>query len=231
MEQTWLVIISLFTIIIFICMYNPPPIREGLNIGKELKKTFEKPVKDLKKATTKEFNKAKKETTKGFNVIEKGTKKVGKDITKGVTKVFSKVTEIFEYIICGFNKIKTLPDCIFWYFLDIVYAVLYLFYLILATIIPPLKYAVKMLKKGFKMVEPFVNKITGINLFRYPDKVINKCYLCKPKKKKKNKNKKSKETDIPPPVSTETETSAFIWIAILFLLSFVSIGFYYYYYL
>ena len=198
MEETWLVIISLLVIIILTLMYAPPPIREGLDIGKEMRKTFEKPIKDVKKATTKEFNKAKKattkefnkakkETTKGLNVVKKGADKLGKDITKGFDDIFSEVTNIFNYIVCGFNKIKTLPDCFFWYFLDMIYGIFYLFYAMLASAIPPLKDGAKMLGKGIKMADELVHDMTGIHINRYPKDVMNKCYLCKVPKKKKRK--------------------------------------------
>ena len=198
MEETWLVIISLLAIIILTLMYEPPPIREGLDIGKEITKSFEKPIKDVKKATTKEFNKAKKattkefnkakkETTKGLNVVKKGAEKLGKDITKGFDDIFSEVTNIFNYIVCGFNKIKTLPDCFFWYFLDMIYGIFYLFYSMLATAIPPLKDGAKMLGKGIKMADELVHDMTGIHINRYPKDIMNKCYLCKVPKKKKRK--------------------------------------------
>ena len=198
MEETWLVIISLFAIIILTLMYEPPPIREGLDVGKEMRKSIEKPIKDVqkatekqfnkaKKATTKEFNKAKKETTKGLNVVKKGAEKLGKDITKGFDDIFSEVTNIFNYIVCGFNKIKTLPDCFFWYFLDMIYGIFYLFYAMLASAIPPLKDGAKMLGKGIKMADELVHDMTGIHINRYPKDVMNKCYLCKVPKKKKRK--------------------------------------------
>ena len=198
MEETWLVIISLFAIIILTLMYEPPPIREGLDVGKEMRKSIEKPIKDVQKATekqfnkankatTKEFNKAKKETTKGLNVVKKGAEKLGKDITKGFDDIFSEVTNIFNYIVCGFNKIKTLPDCFFWYFLDMIYGIFYLFYAMLASAIPPLKDGAKMLGKGIKMADELVHDMTGIHINRYPKDVMNKCYLCKVPKKKKRK--------------------------------------------
>lgn len=209
MEETLLVIISLFAIIILTLMYEPPPIREGLDIGKEMRKTFEKPIKDVKKATEKQFNKAKKattkefnkakkattkglnvvkkETTKGLNVVKKGAEKLGKDITKGFDDIFSEVTNIFNYIMCGFNKIKSLPDCFFWYFLDMVYGIFYLFYAMLASAIPALKKGAKMLGKGIKMADELVHDITGIHFNRYPKDVMKKCYLCQVPKKKKRK--------------------------------------------
>jgi hypothetical protein len=206
MEETWLVIISLFAIIILTLMYKPPQIREGFL--KKIKKAFEKPIKDVKKVTTKEFNKAKKETTKGFNVVKKettkgfnvvkkGTDKLGKDITKGFTDIFKEIKKIIDYIVCGFNKIKTLPKCFFWYFLDIIYGTFYLFYSMLAFAVPPLKDAAKLLGEGIKMADNLINDMTGIHINRYPEDVMNMCYLCKPKEKKKKSKSQKKKPETP----------------------------------
>lgn len=207
MDEYFILGISLVILLILSLMYEPP-IQEGLDIGKEIQKTFEKPAKDIKKATTKEFNKAKKattkefnkakkqttkeinkakkETTKGFNVVKKGTEKLGKDITKGFDDIFAEVINIFNYIACAFDKIRTLPDCIFWYFLDIIYGVIYMFYSMLATVIPPLKDAAKLIDESIKMVDGFIFDMAGFHVAKYPQPVLKKCYLCKgaPKKKR-----------------------------------------------
>ena len=195
MDENFILGISLVILLVLSLMYKPP-IQEGLDIGKEIQKTFEKPAKDIKKATTKEFNKAKKETNKGFNkakketnkgfnVVKKGAEKLGKDITKGFDEIFAEVTNIFNYIACAFDKIRTLPDWFFWYFLDIIYGVIYMFYSMLATVIPPLKDAAKIVGEAIKMTDGFVFDMTGIHVAKYPKPVLNKCYLCKSAPKKK----------------------------------------------
>lgn len=195
-DEYYMVVLGLCILLILTLSYEPP-IKEGLDIGKELAKTFEKPAKDIKKAsekefkkakqaTTKEFNKAKKETTKGFDVVKKGTEKVANEAKKGFDDIFEEITNIANYIVCGFNKIKTLPDCFFWYFLDIIYGVFYMFYSMLAFAIPPLKDGAKMFWSMMKMMDDMIHDLTGIHMFRYPKNVMNKCYLCKgaPKKKR-----------------------------------------------
>jgi hypothetical protein len=206
-NEYYMVVLGLFILLILTLSYEPP-IQEGLDIGKELAKTFEKPAKDIKKAsekefnkakkaTTKEFNKAKKETTKGlnvvkkesvkgFNVVKKGTEKIANEAAKGFDDIFEEITNIANYIVCGFNKIKTLPDCFFWYFLDIIYGIFYMFYSMLAFAIPPLKDGAKMFGKGVKMINELIHDMTGFHVFKYPKEVMNKCYLCKgaPKKKR-----------------------------------------------
>ena len=195
MDEHFILGISLIILLILTLMYEPP-IQEGLDIGKEIQKTFEKPAKDIQKATTKEFNKAKKETTKGFNVVKKettkgfnvvkkGTEKLGKDITKGFDDIFAEVTNIFNYIACAFDKIRTLPDCFFWYFLDIIYGVIYMFYSMLSAAIPPLKDAAKLVGEAIKTADKFIFDMTGFHIAKYPQPVLKKCYLCKSAPKKK----------------------------------------------
>ena len=207
MDEHFILGISLIILLILTLMYEPP-IQEGLDIGKEIENTFKKPAKDIKKATTKEFNKAKKattkefnkakkattkeinkakkETTKGFNVVKKGAEKLGKDITKGFDDIFAEVTNIFNYIACAFDKIRTLPDCFFWYFLDIIFGVIYMFYSMLSAAIPPLKDAAKLVGEAIKTADKFIFDMTGFHIAKYPQPVLKKCYLCKgaPKKKR-----------------------------------------------
>lgn len=215
MDAPYMIGIGLFMIMILSLMYDPlslinaPPLREGLDIGKEMRKAFEKPIKDVKKSTEKEFKKAKKETTKGFDVVKKGTEKATKEVKKETTKGFNVVKkgaekaakevqkgfdEIFEgiqniisYITCAFDKIKNLPNCFFWYFLDIIYGVFYMFYSMLAFAIPPLKDAGKTTWKALKSADNMIYDTAGFRIMRYPKDVMNKCYLCKgaPKKKRR----------------------------------------------
>ena len=198
--------IGLFIILVLTLLYEPP-IKEGLDIGKEMRKAFEKPIKDVKKATEKEFKKAKKETTKGFNVVKKGTEKAAKEAKKGTEMVvketkkgtekvakqakkgfddiFAGIENIISYITCAFDKIKNLPSCFFWYFLDIVYGVFYMFYSMLAFAIPPLKDVGKMTWKALKSADNMIHDTAGFRIMGYPKDVMNKCYLCKGARKKK----------------------------------------------
>uniref|UniRef100_A0A6C0B5J3 Uncharacterized protein n=1 Tax=viral metagenome TaxID=1070528 RepID=A0A6C0B5J3_9ZZZZ len=189
--------IGLFIILVLTLLYEPP-IKEGLDIGKEMRKAFEKPIKDVKKATEKEFKKAKKETSKGFNVVKKGTEKAAKEAKKGTEKVakqakkgfddiFAGIESIINYITCAFDKIKNLPSCFFWYFLDIVFGIFHMFYSMLAFAIPPLKDVGKMAWKGVKGADELIYDLMGFHIIGYPKDVMNKCYLCKPQRKKKRR--------------------------------------------
>lgn len=208
MDETYMIGIGIFMILILTLVYEPP-IREGLDIGKEMRKAFEKPIKDVKKSTEKEFNKAKKETSKGFNVVKKSTEKAAKETKKETTKgfnvvkkgaekaakeaskafddIFAEIQNIINYIVCAFDKIKSLPDCFFWYFLDMVYGIFYLFYSMLAFAVPPLKDVGKMTWKGVKGADELIYDLMGFHIIGYPKDVMNKCYLCKPQRKKKRR--------------------------------------------
>jgi len=212
MDETYIIGIGIFMILILTLVYEPP-IREGLNIGKEMRKAFEKPIKDVKKSTEKEFNKAKKETSKGFNVVKKSTEKAAKQAKKETTKgfnvvkkgaekaakeaskafddIFAEIQKIINYIVCAFDKIKSLPDCFFWYFLDVVYGIFYLFYSMLAFAVPPLKDAGKVTSKALKDADEMIYDLMGFHIIGYPKDVMKKCYLCKgaPKKKRTKKSK------------------------------------------
>jgi hypothetical protein len=212
MDETYMIGIGLFMILILTLVYEPP-IREGLDIGKEMRKAFEKPIKDVKKSTekefnkakdatnkefnkakketTKEFNNAKKETTKGFNVVKKGAEKAAKEASKAFDDIFAEIQKIINYIVCAFDKIKSLPDCFFWYFLDIIYGIFYLFYSMLAFAVPPLKDVGKMTSNGINMADELIYDLMGFHIIGYPKDVMNKCYLCKgaPKTKRPKKSK------------------------------------------
>jgi membrane-associated HD superfamily phosphohydrolase len=208
MDETYIIGIGLFMILILTLLYEPP-IREGLDIGKEMRKAFEKPIKDVKKTTekefnkakketTKEFNKAKKETTKGLNVVKKETTKglnvvkkeadkAAKEASKAFDDIFAGIESIINYITCAFDKIKSLPDCFFWYFLDIVYGIFYMFYSMLAFAVPPLKDVGKMTWKALKGADEMIYDVMGLHIIGYPKDVMNKCYLCKSPRKKKRR--------------------------------------------
>jgi hypothetical protein len=208
MVETFIIGIGLFIILILTLLYEPP-IREGLDIGKEMRKAFEKPIKDVKKSTEKEFNKAKaatnkefnkakketskglnvvkKETSKGLNVVKKGAEKAAKEASKAFDDIFAEIQNIINYIVCAFDKIKSLPDCFFWYFLDIIYGVFYLFYSMLAFAIPPLKDVGKMTWSALKEADKIIYDLMGFHILGYPKDVMNKCYLCKSPRKKKRR--------------------------------------------
>ena len=209
MDEPYLIIISLFMILILTLLYEPP-IKEGLDIGKEMRKTFEKPIKDIEKktkkefnkakdatnkefnkakeATNKEFNKAKKETTKGFDVVKKGAEKAVNDAKRAFDEIFEGIENIINSIVCAFEKIKSLPDCFFWYFIDIVLGVFYLFYSMLISAVPPLKDAGDATWSAIKEADAMIYDYMNFHIIGYSEGVMNKCYLCKSPSKKGRQN-------------------------------------------
>ena len=133
----------------------------------------------------------KKETEKGLNKAKEFAEDTANEIGNAFDELFDEITNIVNYIVCGFNKIKTLPDCFFWYFLDIIYGILYLFYSMLASIIPPLKDGAQMFWSMMKMMDEMIHELTGFHIIQYPKSVMDMCYLCKdaPKKKRSKPSK------------------------------------------
>lgn len=103
--------------------------------------------------------------------IKKEFKKIGNTITKPFK-------EIIGYFKCGIDKIKNLPNCIFFYFIDVIFGVWFLFWGLLASVIPGLKDVGKMISKGIRTLDSYVNKYAGFHINRYPRSIMKKCYVC-----------------------------------------------------
>lgn len=89
------------------------------------------------------------------------------------------------YFKCGFDKIVQFPTCFIFYFFDCIYGLVYVIFLIIAGILPPLKEPVDMIfnpNKGYlKMLKDLINDITKEGLgdtILYPGFIMKKCYLC-----------------------------------------------------
>lgn len=103
--------------------------------------------------------------------IKKEFKKIGNSIAKPFK-------QIIGYFKCGIDKIKNLPNCIFFYGLDIIFGIWFLFWGMLAFVIPGLKDVGKMVSKGIKLLDSNLSKHIGFHINRYPKSILNKCYRC-----------------------------------------------------
>jgi hypothetical protein len=110
-------------------------------------------------------------------------------ITKGITKIFDKimkpilqivkyVTDIVKYIKCGVNKIINLPKCIIFYIVDIIIATYFMFWNLIASMIPGLKSVGKMIWKATVMLDKYIYKYTDMHIISYPRSILKRCYLC-----------------------------------------------------
>ncbi len=105
------------------------------------------------------------------NAIKKEFKKIGNTITKPFK-------EIIGYFKCGIDKIKNLPNCIVPYLIDMAFGVWFLFWGLLASIIPGLKDVGKMVAKGIKLLDASIYSHMKFHINRYPKSILNKCYRC-----------------------------------------------------
>jgi hypothetical protein len=118
--------------------------------------------------------------------INKEFKKLGDTITKPIKTEFTKLgdaiakpfKQIIGYFKCGIDKIKNIPNCAPFYSIDIVFGVWFLFWGMLATVIPGLKDVGKMVSKGINYLDSNIKKNAGFHINRYSKNIMNKCYKC-----------------------------------------------------
>ena len=103
--------------------------------------------------------------------IKKEFKKIGNTIAKPFK-------QIIGYFKCGIDKLKNLPSCIFFYLVDMIFGVWFLFWGLLASVIPGLKDVGKMVSRGVRSLDAFVKKYAGFHINRYPKSIVKKCYTC-----------------------------------------------------
>lgn len=136
-------------------------------------------------------------------IIERGNKKVRRreplkikkpkplDIAGEFRKMkdfFKKIGQSFKAlgsnIMCGFKKIKSLPDCMMWYMLQVLGKILYFpinFFLWLFARfgMPQLREAEREVWKQLENLDKLFHKTAGFHIIHFPDDVVEKCYKCK----------------------------------------------------
>ena len=145
-----------------------PPLQEGLNVGNEIKKAFDKPFKEVKQAGEKTF--------RGITDIIGFVKKIFDDL-KNIGKFLGSVfVSIGSYLDCGVFYIGNIfSTCIIYYFFYIfgliVYAPFSFLFWVTGT-----KYIEDFFWDIMGSVNDFTSDITGFDIldYIYPDK----CYKC-----------------------------------------------------
>ncbi len=102
-------------------------------------------------------------------------KKEFKKISNTITKPFK---QIIGYFKCAIDKIKNIPKCALFYATDIVFGIWFLFWGLLASVIPGLKDVGKLVAKGVRAIDSYIKKYAGFHINRYPKSIMNKCYSC-----------------------------------------------------
>ncbi len=176
---------------------------EGLDVGKEMRKVFERPFNQMKDALGGPINKIvtfvkdvddafksiprrARALKNGLDDIGEGIKlefiNLGKSLDLGITDIFDLVDTVGK---CGIKTLTNLRICIIWYFFDLLGSTLY-------NVIVVLPVFLARMITGFDM-QPFVDKVHDIleyidslffnftcyHLIHFPDWVIRDCYTCK----------------------------------------------------
>ena len=110
-------------------------------------------------------------------------KKKKKDpITDAIKKALSAITkpivQIVGYFKCGINKIINLPKCIIFYIFDIIIGTFFMFWSLIASLIPGLNGLGKVIWKALQMLDKYIYKFTGLHIVRYSKTILKRCYLC-----------------------------------------------------
>ena len=106
------------------------------------------------------------------------TKPIDKAMKTAVTAVTKPIMQIIKYFKCGINKIINLPKCIIFYIFDIIIGTFFIFWSLLASMIPGLKDLGKIIWKSLQMLDKYIYKFTGIHIIRYSRSILKRCYLC-----------------------------------------------------
>lgn len=123
--------------------------------------------------------------TEGFK-SKKKKKKDPLDTLKKIPKFFTYLGKFFTWIgdmiKCGYETIIGLPNCIFFYGVDIVVGFFTMVIKFLCSFSPALESARRSLWGLIKNVDKHVKKFTGYHFIQWPNSVNKKCYKCKNKK-------------------------------------------------
>ncbi|NBQ17334.1 hypothetical protein EBU24_03390 [bacterium] len=103
---------------------------------------------------------------------------INKAMKKAISSITKPIMQIIKYFKCGINKIINLPKCIIFYIFDIIIGTFFLFWSLIASLIPGLKDLGKIIWKSLKMLDKYIYKFTGIHILRYSRSILKRCYLC-----------------------------------------------------
>ena len=175
---------------------------EGLDIGKEMRKTFERPFNKMKdelggplkkifefvdnvKRAFESIPKRAKAFRTAFDETGQGIKlqfdNLGKSLKMGFDDVFDLIDTVGK---CGIKTIENFRICVIWYIMDIIGTTLY-------NVIVALPIYITLTITGFNF-QPYVDEVKKVldyidslffsftcgHLFRFPQWVIDACYTC-----------------------------------------------------
>lgn len=104
--------------------------------------------------------------------------KIGGPIKKGFDKFTQFFKAIGSHMMCGFGKIKSLPNCMQWYLGEVIGKIMYFPIKILVAFGKFQKFE-RMVWRQVEMVDRNIYRIFGFHVIHYPDYVVKDCYKCK----------------------------------------------------
>ena len=201
------ILIFLIIFFIFIKLFTPSEIskegfQEGLDIGGEMRKVFEKPFKEIPDKIISPFKQiidgAKTFFSRfrllksGFDNIFSGIGDQFKYLGIGIGRGFEDIglliayaTEfVFSYVMCGVKYISNIPNCILYYITDALIQALYLPIRIvlwfLSSFLKINLYTTEKKLCGYaQWVDNKIYSSMGFNVLRWPKNVRDQCYNCK----------------------------------------------------
>jgi hypothetical protein len=176
---------------------------EGLDIGKEMRKTFEKPFNKMKEEIGGPLNEIfgiVKKINDAFNSIprraralqggfEKSVKGIelefvnlGKSLDIGFSDIFDLIGTVGK---CGIDTIKNIRTCMIWYIIDLIGSTLYSIIVVLPVFITrmitgfDLQPFVDIVNNTLEYIDSLFFDYTCYLIFHLSDWVTKLCYTCK----------------------------------------------------
>jgi len=105
-------------------------------------------------------------------------KKAFKPVTDGFKKFLQFFKAIGSHMMCGFGKIKSLPNCMQWYLGEVIGKIFYFPIKVLVGFGKFQKFE-RMVWRQVEMIDRNIYRIVRFHVIHYPDDVIKDCYKCK----------------------------------------------------
>ena len=104
-----------------------------------------------------------------------------------IKKLVKPIVSVYNNIICAVKILKNFHRCAIYYLLDMIGYVIYLPFMIFFWIFGIRSIEQELWKMLYK-VDDGIKGVTGYNLFKYSNTIMNRCYRCKKKDDKEGGN-------------------------------------------
>ena len=157
--------------------------RENLNIKGAFKKAggaLKNAGKKIKDGVEGAVNKVKDGVTKGFKQMTGFFKNILNTLKNFINAVKNFFLWLGDCVKCGVQKIKSLPQCMIWYLLDLIGKIIYIPFFLLFLFIRTITdvNVENMIWNVIETIDSYINSFAGFHLIYFPSEVIKKCYKC-----------------------------------------------------